>query len=535
MLIFILIDFFVSSSEDFMRQKLTLSIWAALLAVTISHADNLCVQLCTDCSVDPANATCSKVDQVCGSCPAILDSVQHVEDSLALVREQDSLAAIARADSIQKEKERKDSLQKIEVRKLAEIILKNCKNDTCNFIVSVSDGFLGNVRGAKGNKAAKKEGTAQDSSNVALLPPMSEECVNFCGTCSDAEDGSVNPICEKIENQCRCNDYAEQERQLAEKAKADSVAAIEKALAGMEASQMAAQQVFDYCLQNAKAAACSVTVKLGGESFTVIQIQDLPKKEQTVVVPKATSVAPKDTVTKKVKSKNPKAAKSPVVETVPAENNPQKEKKNFYMGLTLAYESFHEKYFSDYSIDSESEDGDGFHLGFLVKWYFWDWMVFQTGLNGVYHSSDYAYSPSEFRYLDYAIGSVESKVFLFDLPLQLRIGVPFEKNEFLLFFSTSFHVRRPFYASVRSEMGWNRKDAYDSSYLYWTHDEFEEDGFYRAGDWEFLLYLGFGVELTRNFSVQWQFAPMYRATYTWITDNYGEGGDVWRINMDIAW
>jgi len=515
-------------------------IMAIVLAVAASFAEGLCVQLCVDCSQNPENATCSKVDQVCGNCPAILDSVKQVEDSLVLVREQDSLAAIARADSIQKEKERKDSLQSIDVRKLAEILLKNCKSDTCNFEVTLNDGLLGHIRAKKENKAKKDSAVVAkaDSPSVALLPPMSEECSNLCGTCAVPEGSdttAVNPICEKIENQCRCNDYAEQELQLAEKAKADSVAAIEKALAGMEASQMAAQQVFDYCLQNAKAAACSVTVKLGGESFTVIQIQDLPKKEQTVVVPKATSVAPKDTVTKKVKSNNPKAAKRPVVETVPAENNPQKEKKNFYMGLTLAYESFHEKYFSDYSIDSESEDGDGFHLGFLVKWYFWDWMVFQTGLNGVYHSSDYAYSPSEFRYLDYATGSVESKVFFFDLPLQLRIGVPFEKNESLLFFSTSFHVRRPFYASVRSDMGWNRKDAYDSSYLYWTHDEFEEDGFYRAGDWEFLLYLGFGVELTRNFSVQWQFAPMYRATYTWITDNYGEGGDVWRINMDIAW
>ena len=105
LLIFMLIDFVVSSSEDFMRQKLTLSIWAALLAVTISHADDLCVQLCTDCSVDPANATCSKVDQVCGSCPAILDSVQHVEDSLKF------------------EQARKDSIQKEDVRKLAGIVL----------------------------------------------------------------------------------------------------------------------------------------------------------------------------------------------------------------------------------------------------------------------------------------------------------------------------------------------------------------------------------------------------------------------------
>ena len=255
------------------------------------------------------------------------------------------------------------------------------------------------------------------------------------------------------------------------------------------------------------------------------------KPEVAAVVPSDSSVAPKDTVVKKAMPKTLEP-KKPVVEETPAKNNPPKKEKNYYMGLSLGYESFHEKYFSDYSISSESEDGNGFHAGFLVKWYIWNWMVFQTGLNGLYHFSDYDFDSNAIRGV-YS-GSVETKVFLWDVPLQLRIGVPLERKS-VLFFSTSFHVRKPFYGSVYSEIDWNSYSGYDYGYSYWADGEFEDEDFYGAGDWEFLLYLGFGVEITRTFSIQWQFAPMYRATYTYISDNYSEGADVWRINMDIAW
>ena len=140
-----------------------LFIMAVMLAATVSFADGLCVQLCVDCSLNPENETCSKVDQVCGNCPVILDSLK-----------QDSLAAVARADSLEQEKARKDSLQSIDVRKLADIIQKNCKSDTCTFEVTVDNGQLGHIRAKKGNKAAvtkEPEQTPQES----LLPPISEE------------------------------------------------------------------------------------------------------------------------------------------------------------------------------------------------------------------------------------------------------------------------------------------------------------------------------------------------------------------------
>lgn len=489
-----------------MRQKLTLSIWAALLAVTISHADNLCVQLCTDCSVDPANATCSKVDQVCGNCPAILDSVKHVEDSLKF------------------EQARKDSLQKEDVRKLAGIVQGNCLGDTCNFMVVISEGMLNNVRGAKGNKAKPEVTAAPDTSSVPPLPPMTEECRNFCETCLASKEEGANPICEKIESQCRCSAYAEQDSLLAEKAKADSIAAIEKVLAKMESSQTAAQEVFDYCSQKAGAVPCSVTVKLRGEDFAVIQIQDMPKKEEPVVVPKDTSAAPKDTVVKKVESVMPEQ-KKPVVEEVPLNK-----KKDFYKGFSLAVEYFSEKYFGEYAVDSYNGNTWSVDVGFLVREYLADWVALQVGINFIYHHAnldfdEYALGVYSQRYdaYEYGEGFVDYYSIMFDLPLQLRFGIPLQSLS-LLFFSASFHVRKPFYADAQYEVDWSN---------YW--DKNKDDDFYTAGDWEFLWYLGFGVEITRGFTIQWQFAPICRTTYTWVSDNYGEGINVWRINLDFAW
>ena len=546
LLIFILIDFFVSSSEDFMRQKLTLSIWAALLAVTISHADNLCVQLCTDCSVDPANATCSKVDQVCGSCPAILDSVQHVEDSLALVREQDSLAAIARADSIQKEKERKDSLQVIDVRKLAEILLKNCKSDTCNFEVTLNNGQLGHIRAKKGNKAKKESAVVAkvDSPSVALLPPMSEECSNLCGTCAVPEGSdtiAVNPICEKIETQCRCKDYAEQERRLTEKAKADSIVDIEKKLAMMEASQTAAQEVFSFCEQNGKTASCSTSIKVLGENLFVAQIIDLEKKAVVDTV----AVQPKPLPEKKAPEQKQK--KKPVSENIKAKDGQiskdsvsnQKLHPNPYKGFGIAIESFLERDVANYRVNPDKQVGMNF--GYVMRWYFYQWGSFQTGVNFVYHTAEYEwdkYDMDGYGYTDVS-GGVDYKNIMFDVPLQVRFGFPLGKSAVSPFVSASFHIRKPVYVWMDYDVNWKWGD----NGLYGVLDKdysFSESysASYAKSDWEFLLYLGFGLELKRICSIQWQVLPISIVTYADRINNYytdDSDGVTWRMSVDFVW
>jgi len=525
-----------------MKHKIILTFLLSMLFVTFSYADGLCVQLCVDCSQNPENATCSKVDQVCGNCPALLDSIKQVEDSLALVREQDSLAAIARMDSIQKEKERKDSLQKIEVRKLAEIILKNCKNDTCNFEVTLNDGLLGHIRAKKENKAKKDSAVVAkaDSPSVALLPPMSEECSNLCGTCAVPEGSdttAVNPICEKIENQCRCNDYAEQERQLAEKAKADSIADIEKKLAMMEASQTAAQEIFSFCEQNGKTASCSTSVKVLGENLFVAQIIDLEKKTAVDTVAVQPEPLPKKT------SPEQKQKKKPVSENVETEGgqtskdsvSKQKLHPNPYKGFGVAIESFLERDVANYRVKPDKQLGLDF--GYAMRWYFYQWGSFQSGVNFVYHTAEYewdGYDIGGYGYADIS-GGVDYKNIMFEVPLQMRFGFPLGKSMASPFVSASFHIRKPVYVWMDYDVKWEWRD--NGYYRDYPLSE-SYSASYAKYDWEFLLYLGFGLELKRNCSIQWQILPISIVTYADGINNYysdDSDGVTWRISVDLVW
>ena len=491
-----------------------LFIMAVMLAATVSFADGLCVQLCVDCSLNPENETCSKVDQVCGNCPAILDSLK-----------QDSLAAVARADSLEQEKARKDSLQSIDVRKLADIIQKNCKSDTCTFEVTVDNGQLGHIRAKKGNKAAvtkEPEQTPQES----LLPPISEECKNFCGLCDSENQGESSSTCEKVEAQCKCSAYAEQERMLTEKAVADSIAAVDKFLNQMQTVQASANSIFEFCSKKEQAEPCSVLVKIKSEDMSLIEIQDLAQKpivEQDSTV----NEAPKDSVI---------VAVAPAKDSVAKDSSAKlKKHANPYMGLSIAFESYLEKEFANYYVYPGKQSG--LNLGFMIRWYFYNWGSFQTGANLVYHHAEHVFDGFDMGHY-YKIGNgnggIEYQNLMFEIPLQFRFGFPLDKaGEVSPFISASFHVRKPIYMWAEYDVEWTW------SSLYYGYDiDKSYDGFYALPDWEFLTYVGFGIELSRRVSLQWQFLPVSIVTNIDTNNNYycdDSDGLTWRISMDFAW
>ena len=490
-----------------------LFIMAVMLAATVSFADGLCVQLCVDCSLNPENETCSKVDQVCGNCPVILDSLK-----------QDSLAAVARADSLEQEKARKDSLQSIDVRKLADIIQKNCKSDTCTFEVTVDNGQLGHIRAKKGNKAAvtkEPEQTPQES----LLPPISEECKNFCGLCDSENQGESSSTCEKVEAQCKCSAYAEQERMLAEKAVADSIAAVDKFLNQMQTVQASANSVFEFCSKKEQAEPCSVLVKIKSEDMSLIEIQDLAQKpivEQDSTV----NEAPKDSVI---------VAVAPAKDSVAKDSSAKlKKHANPYMGLSIAFESYLEKEFANYNVHPDKQWG--VNLGFMIRSYFYNWGSFQTGANLVYHHAEYEFEGYDlygyFSGISNSEGGIDYHNLMLEIPLQFRFGFPLDKAGTISpFISASVHVRKPIYIWAEYDVTWE-----------WRYDDYSIDkshnDFYAASDWELLTYVGFGIELSRRVSLQWQFLPVSIVTNIDTNNNYycdDSDGLTWRISMDFAW
>jgi hypothetical protein len=67
------------------------------------------------------------------------------------------------------------------------------------------------------------------------------------------------------------------------------------------------------------------------------------------------------------------------------------------------------------------------------------------------------------------------------------------------------------------------------------------DGFYKSEDWEFLEYVGVGIEFNRFISLQWQFLLLSTVTYSdyQYYGNYFNNTNAdeitWRVILDIAW
>ena len=484
---------------------------AVLVGTIFSHAQNLCVQLCLECSTDNSNAMCSQINETCGNCVAILDSIHQHEDSLAQARIQDSLATIAREDSLAKEKMRQDSLQKIDARKFGEIIHNNCKNDTCIYDVTVENRLLKHIKAKKENKNAGTW-TVNKDTVTNRLPPMSAECSGFCSNC---EENASNALCGKIEEQCRCAEYREEALRLQEKATVDSLAAIQSFLMKMQQAQKTSSRIFEYCEKKSKTPTCSLQVKLTGENLALVNLLDYNAKLTK-------DTAHVDTLSAKRDSTKKEGAQKIAGTSADSISKPQKKE---YMGVSIAYDAFSEKSVAGYEVHEIDNKKLGLNLGYFMRFYFYRAGSFQVGLNAVYHFANYNISPSDL-YVSYAgypdHAELRYHSLMFEIPVQGRFGIPIRKSPVIPFASVSLHIRKPVYAWTEYDVDWGVSNSYN--------------GFYNLSDWEFLLYSGIGIEVIRRFSIQWQFSPLALVTHSDDVMNYDQNGfDLWRLNFDIAW
>lgn len=493
---------------------------AVLVGTIFSHAQNLCVQLCLECSTDNSNAMCSQINETCGNCVAILDSIHQHEDSLAQARIQDSLATIAREDSLAKEKMRQDSLQKIDARKFGEIIHNNCKNDTCIYDVTVENRLLKHIKAKKENKNA---GTWMVNKDTVTnrLPPMNAECSGFCSNC---EENASNALCGKIEEQCRCTEYREEARRLQEKATVDSLAAIQSFLMKMQQAQKTSSRIFEYCEKKSKTPTCSLQVKLTGENLALVNLLDYNAKLTK-------DTAHVDTLSAKRDSTKKEGAQKIAGTSADSISKPQKKE---YMGISLAYEEFVEKEVAGYSAYEIDDENFGINLGFFMRFYFYSAGSFQVGVNAVYHYGEYDISDDLYvplaGYPDNAELTYHS--LMFEIPVQGRFGFKIPRIPVVPFVSASLHVRKPIYAWTEYDVDYH----WDSYFYGWYYDWNSYDGFYNFADWEFLLYVGCGVEIYRHISLQWQFSPLSLVTYSDELMNYDQDDlDTWRLSLDYAW
>lgn len=252
---------------------------------------------------------------------------------------------------------------------------------------------------------------------------------------------------------------------------------------------------------------------------------------------------PKDTVASdSVEQSQPEqvaTAPDPEQETTAPEDKPKD--RIFYFGLSLGFEQFQEFTVANYDVleAEETLEHIGVNFGFLLRWYLLKSVSFQTGLNAIYHHGHYDVEDSHLKigweayYYNHDI-SIDYHTIMAEVPLTFRFGIPFVISPYVSF---SIHVRKPIYAWVNYEADFRWQLGEDYSYN-GRSDSYDDcsgtDGTFSENDWEFLGYLGFGLEVTRHLSVQWQMLLVDAVTYTDEILNYKLLTDTWRVNLDIA-
>ncbi|MBR4679854.1 MAG: hypothetical protein IKP03_01920 [Fibrobacter sp.] len=359
-----------------------------------------------------------------------------------------------------------------------------------------------------------------------------DTCIEFCGSCMGKSD---SPACAKVELLCKCSEMISSLKDEISEVPSDTVTTD-----SIPADTAFVDTVSADTLQAADSTADTM----------VVDTTALPAKDSVV----------KDTVVKDTTTQEaaPDTSLAIIAPTTPqhVEVNSDKKERIFYKGVSIGFEQFLEYEVANHEVKRITEfgfDHVGVSLGFLLRWYFYRWGSFQTGLNTVYHHADYYFRESGLHNYnaDKGWGELDYHSILLEVPLQFRFGFPIGKTkEISPFASISTLIRKPIYAWIPhyyADWSWENRIyddyyyGYDNGYnLYYTNynhtdNSFDCDGAFTIADWEFLEHLGFGIEFYRHFSIQWQILLISLRTNVDEIFAYVNGTATWRISMDFAW
>ena len=341
---------------------------------------------------------------------------------------------------------------------------------------------------------------------IAACAFAEEMCLDLCSSCMSE---SKPDACSKVETLCKCSSLVENLRQ--ELQSKDSVV-VESPVVDSSAVDSSAvdSSVVDSSVVAKTDADTSVTDSLVADSSAQVLGQE--KKS-----------AAEDT-TKNLGTDS---------------ESTSKENEVFYMGVSLGYETYYEHEVAGVHVEDDSQWG--LNLGFLLRWYLYRWGSFQTGINMVYHQAEHEG--------DYGGYDIDYRSIMLEAPLQLRLGVPLGKTPLSPFVSLNAYIRKPVYTWVDYNLtrvhqgvielggGYYQNTAPTTEYLV----DDSASGFYKTEDWEFLEYVGVGIEVNRYVSLQWQYLLLSTVTYSDYTyyvnyfNNTNADEITWRVILDIAW
>ncbi len=354
-----------------------------------------------------------------------------------------------------------------------------------------------------------------------------DTCIEFCGSCMGKSD---SPACAKVELLCKCSEM---------------ISSLKDEISEVPSDTVTTDSI------PADTAQGTDMVVADTDTNTV----DSLTSDTTVAVIDSTAVPSQDSIEQDSSTQNAIADSSAsdtslaVIEpTTPqhVEIETKKDQRNFYKGITLNFELFQEREIANYEVQRINDFGTdhmGATLGFLLRWYFYRWGSFQTGLNAVYHHADYYLKESDlYSYQAEKVdGELEYHSIALEIPLEFRFGFPLgSAKEISPFVSLNTLIRKPLYAWIYSDVNWRWQIQMYNYYTFYDetlHEEnsFDCDGAFSAADWDFLEYLGFGIEFYRHVSIQWQILLLSLRTNVDEPFAYVGGSATWRISMDFAW
>ena len=503
-------------------RKIFQAIFALVLLLTVSlFAQNMCIELCTPCQ-NKKDQTCKKVDKRC-HCAALLDSISAAQAS-------------------------KDAAFAESINKLSDELLQTCDETVCARNIALENGIFKEIKQGPSPVSnetkqtlyeTKFNNTQPEMSRIEPLPPMTEECSGFCGDCpvTDKMLKAKQPkfkdkFCKKIEQSCKCIDYAINKKQLAEQAKADSVAEFERKLQRIENASVLAKQIQEHSINDS---ACTLTVVFANSEMAALDIQKAKeivkeKRSEPAVTVKENIAEEQPTQFQETSKSTTENEKEDVWASYSQksiafqEDNPSSTNKeiktdkvkNSFFGISLAFASLTTSDFYGRALhDLDGYFEFGANLGFFHRIYFNRIVSFNYGLNAEFHHGWY-------------YGIVDFSTILAEIPLGFRFGIiPLGTSQASLFLSANFHIRKPIYQWYDLHIGSN----------YW--DDYSDSDFASFSDWEFINLLGLGIEITRHFSLEFQWFAgnfrIYEGSFgTEAEQSYLNGFDSWRIKIDFA-
>lgn len=197
--------------------------------------------------------------------------------------------------------------------------------------------------------------------------------------------------------------------------------------------------------------------------------------------------------------------------------NPNAKPRTYRMGFSLALDLFSENHVANMGVEQGDYfcDHYGIDGGIFFSFDIYPQLEFLTGFNFLFHHG-HADLDQPYHGDSYYYDEIDYFKYILEFPAEFRYFLPLEKWNVRPFASLVTHIRKPIYE-------------------YYSDDsEFETIDI--LIDWDFMEYLGIGVELNRRFFVQYQLLLVSLRTNDFkVFGVYDAGINTWRLTLGYMW